>query len=430
MTPEILRKASLNKPSEALINAATSQRLPLLVQNRKILSGKDSFFSSSIDSGSVMHQYATGRCWMFGAVSTLTAGVIRNLKLKDFRFSHTYLYFWDKFEKANLFYELMIKYSDRDIMDRELRFYLKDPSPDGGHWNYAADLINKYGMAPESAMLDSYHTKDSSQLNYVLGRLLRKHAFEIRTLAAEGVGLEDLRLRKEEYLKEIYSLLAMFLGEPPERFPVVLSYKNGRDIVKRDVDALQLKDMLGVKPDDYISVFSNPAWENMSVYEIEDNKNIAERPDFKMLNVTDMPLLKQIMLTSVKAGDPVMIALDSWNDMNKLTGIMAVDLFDYQPLLNINFKADKKDRFLYGSSFPTHVMSIVGVDEINNKTVKWLAKNSWGTSFGENGYCVIYDSWIDENVYQFVFLRKYATSRMLKAEKSESEILPSYDLMR
>lgn len=425
-----LKRITSIKIDKSAVNAVTSNKLAPLVQNRKILSNKDRFYTHKTDCGSITHQYSTGRCWMFGALSMLTPAVIKRYSLKDFRFSHTYVYFWDKFEKANMFYEMMIKHADSDILDRKLRFYLNDPSPDGGHWSYAADIIKKYGLIPEYAMPDTIHTKNSASMNCVLNTLLRKHAAELRSMHANGSSDGELRQKKEQYLKEIYSILVMCLGEPPASFTLRLEYKNGKLSKPKDMTPTEFCKDAKINPDDYISVFSNPVWDNYGVYEIEDNRNIAEYPSFKMLNITDMTKLKKIAAKSVKASDAVMIALDSWNNMNKLTGIMADNLFEYSDLFGFDLKMTKKDRVLYGTSIPTHVMALTGLDEIDGHVVKWQAKNSWGDKICENGFCTIYDDWIGENIYQFVFLRKYADREMLEAEKQKPVLLPEYDMMR
>ena len=49
-----------------------------------------------------------------------------------FEFSTSYLQFWDKMEKSNLFLEQMIELRERDFTDREWQLLVKWAEGDGG----------------------------------------------------------------------------------------------------------------------------------------------------------------------------------------------------------------------------------------------------------------------------------------------------------
>lgn len=56
------------------------------------------------------------------------------LKLDGFEFSQPFVFFWDKFEKANFFLETMIELSQEDVDSRKISYLLKNPIQDGGQY--------------------------------------------------------------------------------------------------------------------------------------------------------------------------------------------------------------------------------------------------------------------------------------------------------
>ena len=70
---------------------------------------------------------------MFAGLNTLRPVILDELELGSFEFSHVYLQFWDKFEKANSFLERVIELRDEDMIGRRMTFLLKSPCPDGGY---------------------------------------------------------------------------------------------------------------------------------------------------------------------------------------------------------------------------------------------------------------------------------------------------------
>lgn len=63
-------------------------------------------FSDKVEMGTpVTNQRSSGRCWLFAATNVFRVGLIKKYKLPSFEFSQSYLFFWDKLEKANFFLE-------------------------------------------------------------------------------------------------------------------------------------------------------------------------------------------------------------------------------------------------------------------------------------------------------------------------------------
>ena len=100
-------------------------------------------FSVLVKTNNITNQKQSGRCWMFSTLNVLRQRVIAKCNLEDFSFSPTYLAFYDKLEKANLFLENILHFADQDLTDRETYTLLGNPLPDGGQWDMAISLIKK-----------------------------------------------------------------------------------------------------------------------------------------------------------------------------------------------------------------------------------------------------------------------------------------------
>jgi bleomycin hydrolase len=153
-----------------------------------------------------------------------------------FQFSHSYLSFYDKLEKANHFLENMIELVEKPLNDRLIESFMDYPIPDSGTWGDAVFLIKKYGLVPESVFPETHNSEDTDTMNDLLAAKLREHALKIR--AFDPVIRKDLRFAdsddpviqrktdegrrrvlrqlKNYYLREIYNILTICMGVPPQ----------------------------------------------------------------------------------------------------------------------------------------------------------------------------------------------------------------------
>lgn len=108
--------------------------------------------------------------------------------------------------KANYYLELSIELADLPIDDRLVSHISSDLISDGGQWDMAVNLIENYGVVPQSVYTESTHSSSSSVLNALLKTKLREHALILRRLASslrveamsEATVLSALRAKKEE----------------------------------------------------------------------------------------------------------------------------------------------------------------------------------------------------------------------------------------
>ena len=106
--------------TKAAQNAISNNSIQDLTLNRSKVQHIDKNFSYRIDVPSITDQESTGRCWLFTSLNVLRPKIVQKYNLKDFEFSENYLFFWDQFEKANLFLENIIATKDKDIFKDEI----------------------------------------------------------------------------------------------------------------------------------------------------------------------------------------------------------------------------------------------------------------------------------------------------------------------
>src|SRR3990167_698884 len=134
-------------------------------------------------------QERSGRCWIFTVLNAMRPSVAKEYNLANFEFSQSYLFFWDKLEKANYFLECVIESANQptDSFDIIWLFHPMSLCQDGGTWHMAVNLIRKYGVVPQSVFPDSSVCMDSWRLNQILQMKLSEDGITLRKLIAEGV---------------------------------------------------------------------------------------------------------------------------------------------------------------------------------------------------------------------------------------------------
>lgn len=138
---------------------------------------------------------------------------MQKYNLKAFELSQSYLFFWDKLEKANYFLENIIDTLDEPLDGRLLQSLLSDPVGDGGQWDMVANVVEKYGLVPQALYPDSFNAMNSSAMDRLITSKLREDSLRLRSLAKSASATSsDLSLAKQKMLKEIHLILTLMLG--------------------------------------------------------------------------------------------------------------------------------------------------------------------------------------------------------------------------
>ncbi|NEG70415.1 C1 family peptidase [Bifidobacterium choloepi] len=408
-------------------------------ERENVVVSKNNFvFSIDVDSEAVANQQQSGRCWMYSALNLMRFHIEKDLKLKkgSFELSQNYNFFYDKLEKANFFMEQIVKYAGSDLDDRRIDFLLATPQQDGGDFDPIVELVEKYGVMPLTAMPNTKVTENTSELNAVINKMLRQDAQDLRDLVAERTPDGKIREARIAMLNDIYRVLAVSFGEPPEKFDFEYRDKDDNYHVDRGLTPLEFyRKYVKLDLEDYVGVINLPL-ESMpygKMYTIDmTGEVLGARRDLHYLNVP-IDVMKQATIEQLKSGEPVWFGCDVTQDSDFQKGIMALDLYDTQSMFGIKYTQDKGERFLYNQSLPTHAMLIAGVDlDADGKPVRWKVENSWGTTahgkpVGHEGYFIMDDSWFDEYNYEVAVHKEYLPEEYRKALATEPEVLPYWN---
>ncbi len=408
-----------DKDINRVINAVTNNDIKKLSLNRELVAGFDSRFNVKVDGSKIINQKSSGRCWMFAGANCITPRVMSKLDLSDFALSESYLSFWDKIEKSNMFLEEIIRLRDKPLDDRSMMNILEYAVGDGGWWNYFEGLIAKYGIVPASAMPETEQSSKTGRQNSLINTLLRKGAADMRRLHADGKSIDDLRKLKSEILSDVYRLLVCNYGHPPKEFVFRYEEKIEAETADSTADSTSeaeepeekkvlveksytpmgfYSEFYGEEMPEYVALCHNPAREFDKLYEFEIGRILFEGSDMQLLN---MPIekLKKYTFESLLDSQIVWFACDVGADNFNDSGMFAINIYDYNATFGLDFNLTKEDRINYWDMSPNHAMAITGADTTSAGVPrKWLVENSWGSSKGNNGYWTMYDNWFDQNV--------------------------------
>ena len=379
----------------------------------------------------VTNQKASGRCWGFAGLNLMRISLAEKYNLKDFEFSQNYFMFCDKLEKSNYFLENILKSFDEDYDSRLMMYLLSNPVQDGGQWDMFVNLIEKYGVLPQSVMPESFQSSQSRMMNRFLTRKLREFAWTLRKMNKKGAKLSELRKEKESMLSTIYSMLCVCLGNPPEVFDWQTRDKKKKFIRFSGLTPLDFyKKHVNVNLRDKVCLIHAPMSNKKmnELYTVGFLGNVTDGEIIKYANV-EIDDMKRAAMKSIKSNEAVWFGCDVGKMFHRDLGLMDMDLYDYEALLGTDFLMDKGTRLEYGDSLMTHAMVFTGVDIVKGKTTKWRVENSWGEKGGSKGYYLMTDKWFDEYNYEIVVDKKYLPKRILEIFNKEAVTLDPWDPM-
>ncbi|KAF9461323.1 peptidase C1B bleomycin hydrolase [Collybia nuda] len=402
-------------------------------------------FNNVVDfkTGPITNQKSSGRCWIFATTNVMRYGVMKNLKLKEFELSQSYLFFWDKLNKANYYLELTIEHADLPVDDRLIKHLSGDLVSDGGQWDMAVNLIETYGVVPQSVYPESTHSSLSGPLNALVKTKLREHALVLRRLSdslhtasvPKEIALSTLRAKKEELMKETYNILTATLGVPPkpnDTFIWEYSDIDGKvgSWEGTPIDYYRMFASRPYPPSDSFSLIHDPRNPYSKLYTVDKLGNIWGGRPVLYVN-TEIDNMKNMVVKMIKAGQPVFFGCDVGKFSDSKAGIMDTALFEFESAFDIKLGLTKAERLQVNESAMTHAMVISGVHlDSKGNPVRYKVENSWGETAGNHGYFVMSDKWFEEFVYQIVVPRALAPKDLVQVyESKERVVLPPWDPM-
>ncbi len=389
-------------------------------------------FSLTLKQGAITSQKQSGRCWLFAAMNVMRARIIQKCNLDTFELSQNYMMFWDKLEKSNWFLENILDTLEEESGSRLLSFLLSDPLGDGGQWDMMANLVSKYGVVPKYSMPETVVSSSTREMNRTMTELLRGYACSLRKEAQAGASREQLEQSKADMLNHIYRVLCICLGEPPRTVNMEVRDKEGNFIQEYDMTPQDFfKKYVDMDLHDYISLINAPTADKPFYhrYTVKMLGNVKEGAPVCYINLP-IEELKAAAIAQLKDGEPVWFGCDMGPRINRDTGVMDLDIYDFKDILQIDLSMTKAERLDYDQSKMTHAMVFQGVNLTpDGRPTRWRVENSWGEDAGKKGYYVMSDDWFSEYMYQVVVNKKYLTKEQLAVLDTETIVLNPWDPM-
>ncbi|KAI4256212.1 MAG: hypothetical protein LQ352_002169 [Teloschistes flavicans] len=437
-TTEQWEKELLADPKNRLALSALSSNdaKAVLTQRSATIANSQNFnVKISLEGAPITNQRSSGRCWLFAATNVFRVAIMKRYNLKEFELSQAYLFYYDKLEKANYCLEQILDTVDEDLDGRLVQQLLASPVGDGGQWDMVANLVEKYGLVPQSLYPDSHNACNSSIMSSLITTKLREDALELRRLAKSsgGEAKDSLGAAKDKMMRDIHGILTLMLGPPPnpnkemtweycdkeDKFHSLtttpLKYA-GELSSEESVEANS-----GTNIHELFSLVNDPRNDYKQLLSVSRLGNVIDLRPVRYVNV-DMITMKTACISMLRANIPIFFGCDVGKSSNRTSGIMDTDLINYELGFNIRLGMSKAQRLMANESSMTHAMVLTAVHVVDEKPVRWRVQNSWGDGPGSKGWFVMSDGWMDEFVYQAVVDPRFVDEDVRDVLKQEPKM--------
>ena len=435
---------TLSDPKNRLALSALSTNNPaqILEKPSAILSDTQTFnLSIPFEGNPVTNQRSSGRCWIFASTNVFRVAIMKKYNLEKFELSQSYLFFWDKVEKANYFLENMLETVDEEVDGRLVSALMAAPVNDGGQWDMIANLVAKYGLVPQSLYPDSWSAMNSAVMDRLLTTKLREDGLLLRGLKQKDASKDTIAFAKEKMMQEIVRILTLTLGPPPsaeDKFTWEFYDKTQKlktmhmsplELAHGLNDSTALRACGGTDVHSLFSLVNDPRNEYNRLMTVDRLGNVWGGRPITYVNV-DKDVLKTACVAMIKRGFPVFFGSDVGKYSDSAKGIMDTDLVDYELGFNVKLGMSKAQRLLTGESAMTHAMVLTAVHlDADGRPVRWRVENSWSKTAGTEGYFVMSDKWMDEFCYQAVVDPGVVSDEVRDVLNQKPKVLPLWDPM-
>ena len=353
-------------------------------------------YSLELPFGGIENQEQSGNCWLFAPVVLARAAALKKGSIAGTEsFSETYLYFFNLLEQASATLEDVRRIVERrNLLDGDtLRHSLSQEVmglADGGEWEWAFGLIEKYGLVPSHRMRETASSKETRALGVDLHERFARAARAIRMKPKSYAAIRDQALR------DVVRILVAHLGTPPPR----VKYK-GQTLLPTEY-----AERIGFRASDWRVVISNPLLPFHRVYERRASAitTDARRFNLRRLNVPQRRL-RALVRASLEDGYAVGVSADvNRNDIDNVRGIMHPGVFNRARVYGARLVRDlpRREDIYLGVASSKHAMAIAGLDggRRGSSPIKYRVVNSWGRDIGDRGIYHMYAEWFEENVFK------------------------------
>ena len=176
-------------------------------------------------------------------------------------------------------------------------------------------------------------------------------------------------------------------------------------------------------------VMNDPTREYYKVYEIQYDRHVYDGQNWRYLNLP-MEDIAPMCIASIKDSTMMYFSCDVGKFLNRDKGFMDEKNYDYESLFGTTFGMNKKQRVSTFASGSSHAMTLCAVDlDKDGKPLKWMVENSWGSSYGYQGFLIMTNNWFNEYMFRVVLEEKYIPANIRAMMDQKPIMLPAWDPM-
>jgi bleomycin hydrolase len=257
----------------------------------------------------------------------------------------SFVFFFDKLEKANYFLEQNIELADMAPDSRLIQTLYESPVNDGGQWDMydtikththrIINIITKYGIVPQSAFPETINSSASSDLNWIITKKLREFGIALRAIINASGSVSQARIVKQTQLAEIYRILATTLAIPPTTFDWEFTNAKGEFYRFTDLTPVRYYNEFirpslssGEGVSGMVSLVNDPRHEYYREMTVEHLGNVHGGQAVRYLNVP-IEDMKDVAMRLLIQDRPVWFGCDVGQFFDGAKGIMDLDAFEY-----------------------------------------------------------------------------------------------------
>lgn len=310
-----------------------------------------------------------------------------SINTKGLDLSATYIDFYDKLEKVNMFYNELLKENDisLEMINEKANKYIVI----AGTFNSCKKIINKYGLVTSKYMKEVTNKYDA---NMVI-ELLRKKVKTDATVLINRNGEND-EILKDILISEAYIFLSKVIGNPPTTF----EYK------KEKLTPLEFRNKyLKTTLDEYVTVTSYDKESLEQSYSFIPSMYLKENEEIITLNHDK---IKKAIISQLKDGIGVWFSAEESTSLDYETNILDDDIFKYDEILNIR-KLPNSYKLSLDITNYDHAMCITGAYIKNGEVKQFKVDNSFGYHGKYKGHLIMTNSFLKNCVITLIINKKY-----------------------